>query len=275
MFDVAAYIASGTIEACLLGQCSPGELAELERLASLHPEIASEVAEIRMALEAFEVAHAEAAAMPPPPALKARILAAAEAAVATPPPLPQSPPAPIRPKASPWPTVLAVAALLACFASTYLFVQESRARESIATQLAELRANYLALTHESDSLGLALLDLSDEYDALAQRCSRAISLKGLPAAPNCAAFVYWNEQDGAVMARVDILPPAPPGKAYQLWAIVDGKPFDLGMLPMQGDSLPLMRIPKPVHGATAFAVTLEKESGVTQPEGEMYLMGKV
>lgn len=278
MLDVTAYIESGTIEACLLGQASPAEVAEMERLASQHPTIAAEVAAVRAALDAFQTVHAEAAATPPPPHLKARILAAAEAAIpAQPaPPAPQAPAsAPVRAAGSNWAVWLAIAALLGCAGTTYLYVQETKATKALSTQQAELKADLRAVTLAADSLGLALQAKAEAYDALAMRCSRAVPLKGLAAAPSAAAFVYWNEDDGAVMARVDRLPPPPTGKAYQLWAIVDGKPYDLGMLPMRGDSLPLTRMPKVVRGATAFAVTLEKESGVPQPEGEMYVMGAV
>jgi anti-sigma factor RsiW len=273
MLDVTAYIESGTIEACLLGQASPAEVAEMERLASQHPAIAAEVAAVRAALDALQTVHAEAAALPPPAHLKVRVLAAAEAAVPSQPASRTS--APVRPATSNWSVWLAIGALLACAGATYLYVQETQATKALSTQQAELKADLRAVTLAADSLGLALEAKTAAYDALAMRCSRAVQLKGLAAAPSAAAFVYWNEDDGAVMARVDLLPPPPTGKAYQLWAIVDGKPYDLGMLPMRGDSLPLTRMPKVVRGATAFAVTLEKESGVPQPEGEMYVMGAV
>lgn len=276
MFDITAYIESGTIEACLLGQSSPAELAEMERLAAEHPEIAAEVAAVRTALERLALT----AATPPPPALKARILAAASAAVpAVKAPAPTTPapqaPAPVMAPAPAWPIWLAVVALLACALTTYLYIREARANQTLTAQHADLEADFKALALNADSLGLALSEQADAYDALAMRCSRAIELKGLAPAPEARAFVYWHEHDGSVRAQVEHLPAPPAGKAYQLWAIVDGKPFDLGMLLLNGDSLPLTRMPKPVRGATAFAVTLEKAEGVPQPEGEMYVMGAV
>ena len=275
MFDVAAYIESGTIEACLLGQASPAELAELNRLAAQHPEIASEVAAVRAALDSMQVAYAQAAATPPPPALKARILAAAEAAIPAAQPQSPAPPTKLPPRIPAWPVWLAVAALLVAALGFYLYVQESRAHATLATQYAEQAADHKALTITLDSLASDFAALTSAYETLALRCSRHVELKGLAIAPDARAFVYWNEQDGSVRAEVERLPAPPAGKAYQLWAIVDGKPFDLGMLPMRGDSLSLTRMPKPVRGATAFALTLEKEEGVPQPEGEMYVMGAV
>ena len=141
MFDVAAYIESGTIEACLLGQASPAELAELNRLAAQHPEIASEVAAVRAALDSMQVAYAQAAATPPPPALKARILAAAEAAVPSAQPQSPAPTVKVPPRIPAWPVWLAVAALLVAAVSSYLYVQESRAHATLATQYAEQAAD--------------------------------------------------------------------------------------------------------------------------------------
>lgn len=275
MFDVAAYIESGTIEACLLGQASPAELAELNRLAAQHPEIATEVAAVRAALDSMQVAYAQEAATPPPPALKARILAAAEAAVPSAQAQAVAPPAKLPVRIPAWPIWLAVAALLVAALGFYLYVQESRAHATLATQYADLEADHKALTMTTDSLGSDFAALTGAYETLVLHCSRAVELKGLAIAPDARAFVYWNEQDGSVRAEVERLPAPPAGKAYQLWAIVDGKPFDLGMLPMRGDSLSLTRMPKPVRGATAFALTLEKAAGVPQPEGEMYVMGAV
>jgi anti-sigma-K factor RskA len=64
----------------------------------------------------------------------------------------------------------------------------------------------------------------------------------------------------------------PPGKQYQLWAIVDGKPVDAGMV---GDCEGLCKM-KVINRAEAFAITLEKEGGSSAPTlTAMYVMGKV
>ena len=53
----------------------------------------------------------------------------------------------------------------------------------------------------------------------------------------------------------------PTGKQYQLWAIVDGKPVDAGVI---NNCIGLCKMKKIDH-AEAFAITLEKEGGSPTP----------
>ena len=76
---------------------------------------------------------------------------------------------------------------------------------------------------------------------------------------------------------VNNLPQAAPEKQYQLWAIVDGKPVDAGMVEESADAsgkllLKMHNIPE----AQAFAITLEKKGGSPTPTMEaMFVVGKV
>ena len=70
------------------------------------------------------------------------------------------------------------------------------------------------------------------------------------------------------------MPQPQAGQQYQLWAIVDGKPVDAGMVEIDpGKALHRMKnIPK----AEAFAITLEKAGGSPTPTlTAMFVMGKV
>ena len=64
----------------------------------------------------------------------------------------------------------------------------------------------------------------------------------------------------------------PSGKQYQLWAIVDGKPVDAGLIT---DCIGLCKM-KRIDRAQAFAITLEKAGGSPTPTlTEMYVFGKI
>jgi anti-sigma-K factor RskA len=68
----------------------------------------------------------------------------------------------------------------------------------------------------------------------------------------------------------------PPGKAYQLWAIMD-KPVSAGTFGVDtGHKCRHMAkgIPDPSR-VTKFAVSLEPEGGRPQPTGEIYLVGEL
>jgi anti-sigma-K factor RskA len=71
------------------------------------------------------------------------------------------------------------------------------------------------------------------------------------------------------------LPPLAESKQYQLWAIVDGKPVDLGMLPNEKQESLLLRM-KDVSEPQAFAITIEPKGGSARPTlDQMIVLGKI
>ena len=72
--------------------------------------------------------------------------------------------------------------------------------------------------------------MEDDIQVVQNKYSRPVSLRGLEAAPNAAAKIFWIENTGELYIDPSNLPEAPAGKQYQLWGIVDGKPVDAGMI---------------------------------------------
>ncbi len=100
-----------------------------------------------------------------------------------------------------------------------------------------------------------------------------IKLLGVEAHPELYATVLYSPNN-QVHLQLENLPQAPEGKEYQLWAIVDGTPVDLGMYD-QSNSEKLQAM-KTVQNPQAFAITLENKGGSLTPTMEqMYVMGKV
>jgi hypothetical protein len=103
--------------------------------------------------------------------------------------------------------------------------------------------------------------------------SKKIELKGVENHPDMLADVYWHTSK-KVFLEIKNLPAAPTGKQYQLWAIVDGKPIDMGMYDPKNKSK--VQAMKSVEIPQAFAITLEKEGGNPTPTmEEMYMMGTI
>jgi anti-sigma-K factor RskA len=74
------------------------------------------------------------------------------------------------------------------------------------------------------------------------------------------------------MLDIDGLPPPPDDHDYQVWAIVDGTPVDLGVLDSQ---LGIHRM-RSIADATAFTVTIETLGGNPVPNlDRMVLLGEV
>nr|WP_246496457.1 anti-sigma factor [Chitinophaga varians] len=102
-----------------------------------------------------------------------------------------------------------------------------------------------------------------------------VAMPGTAAFPTAVATVFWNQDDKQVYLKVNNLPEPAADKQYQLWAIVDGKPVDMGVFEM-GDTASLLQKMKITGKAQMFAVTLEKKGGAVSPTMEqMYVAGKI
>ena len=103
-------------------------------------------------------------------------------------------------------------------------------------------------------------------------------MKGMGPSPASFATVLWDTTSKDVYLVVNNLPQPASDKQYQLWALLNGKPIDVGMIDNDvfiGQKKLLLRM-KNVSGAQAFAITLEKKGGSEKPTMEnMYVMGNL
>ena len=100
-------------------------------------------------------------------------------------------------------------------------------------------------------------------------------MAGLTPSPQARGRLIWNEHAGGLLVAAD-LPPAPPGKAYELWAMVGARPLPIGVFGVDAEGKGSLRV-APLAGArrvNRFAVTLEPAQGVPVPTGQTYLATK-
>jgi len=135
-----------------------------------------------------------------------------------------------------------------------------------------------------DQLGQQQVELQQELARqqelvaiLQDPATRTVALAGLPAAPSARGRMLWHAKAGGLLVAQG-LPPAPPGKAYELWAI-SGKeaPVPAGVFTVDARGVGSIRVAPVAGGAEpdTFAVTLEPAGGVPAPTGSMYLVGKL
>lgn len=104
--------------------------------------------------------------------------------------------------------------------------------------------------------------------------TKAVVLNGMNSMVNKKAMVYFNQTSKEVYFNARDLQLSDPEKQYQLWAIVDGKPVDMGMIDLNAKDI--FQKMKAIENAQAFAVTIEKKGGNPTPTMEtMCLMGNV
>ena len=154
----------------------------------------------------------------------------------------------------------AVAAVIAAaaFTGTYVAARYEAQLGVMARELAALREEVAIYRNAVDLL----------RDPQAQ----VVTLRGQGPNPAATGRVIWHPTNGGYVFVAN-LPSAPPGKAYELWTIGDAAPQPAGVFQVDASGHATHRI-APVEGAKpvkVFAVTLETEAGVQQPQGPMVL----
>lgn len=156
---------------------------------------------------------------------------------------------------------LAVAALL--LSLLMLWQRNNRLQNEIAR-----------LSADASQTAQELARTRADRDLLAAPEAHTATLAGTNLAARARARLTFDERTGRAMLMAADLPPAPAGKAYQLWFIAAGKPPMPGSV-FQTDASGHAEmhdiVPPEGRRAAIYAVTLEPASGVTAPTGEMYL----
>jgi anti-sigma-K factor RskA len=262
-------ISSGLLELYALGLASPQESLQVEESIKLYPEVKQELEAIEMSLESYARGHA----IDPSPSLKNKILAQisqdSEKNIAT---LSYTDHDKVSPGATVYriPSYFKIAAaaifilLLGSIVLTYSYYDkyQSAAKE---LQVAQQKI---------DQENQANLAMKTDIDVMTDKNSLPVVLKGTPHAPDALAKIYWMKNTGDVYVDPSNLPGAPSGKQYQLWAIVDGKPVDAGMISTEKGIYHIQKM-KSFGRAEAFAITLEQTGGSTTPKGDMFVISKI
>src|ERR1700749_514638 len=127
---------------------------------------------------------------------------------------------------------------------------------------------------ETTGVRTQLASARDLNDILASPDARVTQLAGKGEGARARATLAYERTTGRAGIFTAGLPPAPAGKAYQLWLIADNRKMPGGTFKTDTEGHARMsdRLPAGETNPT-FAVTLEREGGVPAPEGEIYLIG--
>jgi anti-sigma-K factor RskA len=139
-----------------------------------------------------------------------------------------------------------------------------------------LEADVARLSHDYNESQIELARAREDRKLLTAPEANMAMLSGTENATGARARLAYDKTTGRAMLVADGLPPAPEGKAYQLWFIADGKPMPGGVFNTDAAGHGEMRdqIPPAGRAAAVFAVTLERAGGVPAPEGKAYLQSK-
>ncbi len=242
----------------VLGQLGAEETRAFEAAMDRSPELRELVAELRNVGAAL----AMGSAVTPPPGLKERVLAQARGSAGRP-TTDARLPARRRWVVPTLVTALAAAAIVA--------VGLGRQKASLADELARSRA---LLAEVEQRLTAREATLNTLLEAQNELTLVQLAPSG-PQAPGIQLF--WNRRINQAVLHAFRLPPAPAGKAYQLWLIRDGTPVPSRVFNSDPDGHALVsafELP-PGGGFAAAAITVEPPSGSATPTLPILLVGPV
>ena len=143
--------------------------------------------------------------------------------------------------------------------------------KSSEEKLVALETQNQVLAQEGKSLKASY---QEEISILQNLDFKVITLAGQPVFPTAKALIYFDKNKKEVYLSALKLPKAPTGKQYQLWAIVNGKPVDAGLIDENVNVLKMKSFDK----VESFAISLEETGGSTTeagPKGAVYVVGAV
>ena len=246
-----------------MGISSPEEIQIVEETLKQFPELKQELEDIEISLEEY----AQANAIEPPSAAKEKIMSrvsgnSAKAENKKAPVIHINKKAPMFYK---WIAAASIILLIGSMVVNYSYYEkyhDTRQELQVAQQKIEQQQK-------------SNLAMSQDMDIVTNKYAQPVLLKGTPKAPDAVAKIFWMKNTGDVYINPTNLPQAPAGKQYQLWAIVDGKPVDGGMIVTEKGTYHIQKM-KSFGKADAFAITLEKAGGSPTPTmNEMVVIAKM
>ncbi|WP_454803426.1 anti-sigma factor [Mucilaginibacter phyllosphaerae] len=274
MEEVKAYIESGILELYVLGDISAQEKAQVEEMASKHQEVRAEIAEIENSMELYAEVHA----VEPSEQLRHRVLNSLlvnlgddntfskgrtrqddDNVVA----LPVA-------RVNSFYKYAFAACLTLLLISIYGLVNLYSELQESNSQLTALQTDKQRFTNQ-----VSLMD--NQLAMYRDTAYKVLKLKGTPKTPTAAMILAWNSVSKKVMVDMETLklPQHDTKHQYQLWALVGGKPVDMGLFDTATTDTTGVKEMKSIASADAFAVTLEPTGGSVNPTlDQMVVIGK-
>ncbi len=248
--NVKEYISSGVVESYVLGLASEAERRDFEANSALYPEIEEAKKLFELMLEEQLLQDAT----PVPQFLKTQIeerLKSSEPDVSS---------EQVQLERTPvhhigiWRWIAAASVILLAGTVYWALNTNKKYQEQLAKtrELQELVQNSTAEVNQ----------LQADIDKL-QHPMKTAALKSEDS--RTFATIYWDtaSASGDVYLMVNNLPQPVSDKQYQLWALLNGQPINLGMIEVKQKRL-LYRM-KNVQNAEAFAISLEPKGGSPAP----------
>lgn len=259
---VQEYINSGAIEACILGVADAAEMQQYYTMRSQHSEVIAYATQFEEQLEQDYLQNASLVCHTVKQSVMQQITRGEVKTIDS--PLFQKDtaakvvPLTTTKKSVTWKYMAAAGVALFLASTIFSLMMVNKVKEQ-QTTIASLEKNKTNL---------------DQFDFLKNPDVVPVAMNGVGIHAICKCSLYWDKKNKKAYFQIHHLVPPGADKGYQLWAMVDGKPVSVGMVPYNTDKHPVSLANVP-DGASGFAVTREDAIGAAQPNPDTFLEGKI
>jgi anti-sigma-K factor RskA len=254
--NIQEYISSGIIEAYVLGLASAEKRVEFEHRCTQYPELVEARKQFEEAIERQARENAPA----PPAFLREKIWSEIQQSSSK---IITMEPTTRRSTGLGWVAAASIILLLAAGYFAFKFYNESKV----------LKKNNDELTARANRTDSILNRIVEEQKAINNPNTIVVNLVATQKAQPSSASIYWDSTSSNVFMVVKNMPKLPSDKQYQLWALIDGKPKDLGLFDATEPNVILKM--NNTQKADAFAITVENRGNTAGPTLEqLQSMGK-
>lgn len=276
MENIKTYIESGILELYVLGDLSAEERAAVETMCRLHPEVKAE-------LEVIEKVMMDVSSdLAVEPSLKSKenffneLTFVDDEKFVTPVVSPMAKEAKVIPLNSNTVNFYKysfVACSVLLVASIGVIINLSSSLKESKQQITQLQNSNQTFANQVNYLDKKVSSSTRSLQVLTNPDVKMVTLKGTDNSPNSNIMVAFNQKEEKVMIDLTSMkmPKNDVDHQYQLWALVDGKPVDLGVFDMRDGEVGLKNM-KPIGVAQTFAVTLEPRGGSVSPTLEKLMV---
>lgn len=252
--NIENYISSGIIEQYVMGLCTAEEKNELELLRQKYAILDKVIINFEIELENKMMRNA----FLPGINTDDKILQALQSLGK---PVVQMPAEDKKVKRLSWVKLIAAASVLLFGVSAFFNYTQYKENK---TQAAELAVK----NNLPSSLPLA------NYNILKDPTITPIAMIGQGYHAICRCTMFWDKKTGKAYVMIHHLVPSGENYDYQLWANVNGKQVNVGMI---NDKIRdrFVEVSGMPEDAKEFTVTLEKNGGATVPDADVVLKGTV
>jgi anti-sigma-K factor RskA len=246
--DVKVFLDSGILEEYMMGTCSKEQIEEVEYYMENFPEVKLEYD--RLQEEINNVSDNLSGASPK--GLKEAIISCLEDDTTY----------KVKSKLSyrkserfqfmPW-----AAACIALIASVALFNQKTNLQRTNM----EVHAQLNMVQHQLETTQTEMAFLHEKLSLSGHEKTARMVLRGNDLSPKFCSTAFWNDTAGKAILFVNELGELDGKHCYQVWADVDGKMINAGILPSKEGSFEINYL----ENATSLNITIEPKGGSEHP----------